>query len=72
MARTKLILMLASLTSSTDLVQLKSLKKKFYFENIFKGSPDQSPFIFETIVGKGRIRHRTTRKLNDVIDFEPI
>ena len=31
---------------------------------IFKGSPDQSHFIFEINVGKGRIRHRTTLKLN--------
>ena len=64
MARTKLILMLASLTSSTDSVQLKSLKKNFYFENIFKGSPSPRQFIFEINVGNRRIRHRTTLKLN--------
>ena len=34
----------------------------------FKGSSDPSHFIFEIIVGKGRIRHRTTLKLNIWID----
>ena len=37
--------------------------------NTFKGSPDQSHFIFEINVGKSRIRHRTTLKLNNVISF---
>ena len=32
-----------------------------------KGSPDLSHFTFEIIVGKGRIRHRTTLNLNDTI-----
>ena len=32
----------------------------------FKGSSDPSHFIFETNVGKRRIRHRTTMNLNDV------
>ena len=32
-----------------------------------KGSPDQSHFIFKTIVGKSRIRHKTIPNLNDVI-----
>ena len=31
----------------------------------FKGSLDLSHFIFEMNVGKTRIRHRTTLKLND-------
>ena len=31
----------------------------------FKGSSDPSNFIFEINVGKSRIRHRTTLKLND-------
>ena len=31
----------------------------------FKGSSDQSHFIFEIDVGKSRIRHRTTLKLKD-------
>ena len=35
------------------------------FEAEFKGSPDQIHFIFESNVGKGRIRHATTPKLND-------
>ena len=30
-----------------------------------KGSSEQSHFIFEINVGKSRIRHRTTIKLND-------
>ena len=34
---------------------------------MIKGSSDQSHFIFEINVGKSRIRHRTTLKLNDVI-----
>ena len=34
----------------------------------FKGSPDQSLFIFEIDVGKGRIRHRTTQETNFLID----
>ena len=33
----------------------------------FKGSPDSSHFIFEINVGKGRIRHRTTPNLNNVV-----
>ena len=32
---------------------------------IFKGSSDQSHFIFEINVGKKRIRHGTTMNLND-------
>ena len=32
--------------------------------NNFKGSPVHSHFIFEINVGKSRIRHRTTLKLN--------
>ena len=32
-----------------------------------KGSPDQSYFILEINVGKGRIRHRTAKNWNDVI-----
>ena len=31
----------------------------------FKGSQDPNHFIFEINVGKRRIRHRTTLKLND-------
>ena len=31
----------------------------------FKGSSDQSPFIFEINLGKSRIRHTTTLKWND-------
>ena len=31
----------------------------------FKGSSDPSHFIFEINVGKSRIRHTTTLKLND-------
>ena len=31
----------------------------------FKGSSDPSHFIFEINIGKGRIRHATTPKLND-------
>ena len=40
----------------------------------FKGSPDQSHFIFEINVGKSRIRHITTLNLNDIssIDFASI
>ena len=34
---------------------------------IFKGSSDQRHFIFEVNVGKSRIRHKTTLKLNDAI-----
>ena len=34
------------------------------FLNIFKGSPDQSHFIFELNVGQRRIRHTTTLNLN--------
>ena len=32
---------------------------------ILKGSPDQSHFIFEINVGKSRIRHKTTSKIED-------
>ena len=39
-----------------------------WFMVIFKGSPDPSHFIFGIIVGKSRIRHRTTLKLNFYID----
>ena len=35
----------------------------------FKGSSEASHFIFEIIVGKSRIRHRTILNLNDVIDY---
>ena len=38
----------------------------------FKGSPDPSHFIFEINIGKGRIRHRTTLKLNFQIDSKSI
>ena len=38
----------------------------------FKGSYDQSHFIFETNVGKKRIRHRTTQKLNLQTDSKSI
>ena len=31
----------------------------------FKGSPDPTHFILEIIVGKSRIRRKTTQKLND-------
>ena len=33
-----------------------------------EGSPDRSHFIFEIYVGKRRIRHRTTLKMNFWID----
>ena len=36
--------------------------------NWIKGSSDQSHYIFEINVGKSRIRHRTTLKLNFYID----
>ena len=32
----------------------------------FKGSSNQTHFIFEINVGKGRIRHRTAKNLNDL------
>ena len=35
------------------------------FFDIFKGSSDQNHFIFETHVGKSRIRYRTTLNLNE-------
>ena len=35
--------------------------------NNFKGGPDHSHFIFEINVGKSRIRHRTTLKLNNLL-----
>ena len=34
----------------------------------FKGSPDQTHFIFEINVGEGRIRHRRTQESNFQID----
>ena len=37
-----------------------------------KGSTDPSHFIFEINVGKGRMRHRTTLKLNFWIDSKSI
>ena len=40
----------------------KSLESNDFHQ--IKGSSDQSYFIFEINVGKGRIRHRTTLKLN--------
>ena len=39
-------------------------KIHFYFSD-FKGSSDSNHFIFEIDVGKSRIRHTTTLKLND-------
>ena len=39
--------------------------KMVAFQMVVKGSPDPSHFIFEINVGKKRIRHRTTLKLND-------
>ena len=38
----------------------------------FKGSPDQSHFIFEINVGEGRIRHRRTQESNFQIDSKTI
>ena len=38
----------------------------------FKGSLDPSHFIFEINVGKRRIRHRTTLKLNCQINSKSI
>ena len=38
-----------------------------YIAKQFKGSPDQSHFIFEINVGKSRIRHRTTLNWNHLI-----
>ena len=38
----------------------------------FKDSSDQSHLIFEINVGKKRIRHRTTLKLNFEIDSKSI
>ena len=38
----------------------------------FKGSSDQSHFIFAINVGKSRILHRTTLKLNSKIDSKSI
>ena len=43
--------------------------RRFYRSDIFKGSPDSSNFNFEINVGKSRIRHRTTLKLNKVIFY---
>ena len=42
--------------------------------SLFKGSSDQSHFIFEINVGKSRIRHRQTLNLiaSSSISFEPI
>ena len=41
--------------------------KNCHYESFpdFKGGSDPSHFIFEINVGKGRIRHTTTLKLND-------
>ena len=40
--------------------------------SILKGSPHPSHFIFEINLGKSRIRHRTTLKLNFKIDSKSI
>ena len=41
--------------------------KKLMENSHFKGSSDPIHFIFETNVGKSRIRYRTTLNLNDAI-----
>ena len=50
--------------SATDPSVTESLEVKM--KNI-KGSSDPSHFIFGINVGKSRIRHKTTLKLNDAI-----
>ena len=45
----------------------KNIELPFQSDRQFKGSPDESHFIFKTIVGKSRIRHKTILNLNDVI-----
>ena len=36
----------------------------------FKGSSDQRQFVFEIIIGKRRIHHRTVLKMNFQIEFQ--
>ena len=69
MTRVPLIIQLpGNQTQNFERVQTQSSAKLNSVEDFwekFKGSQDQSYFIFEINVGKGRIRHRTT--LNDAI-----
>ena len=46
------------------IVKIKGSCPAPHVGTFFKGSPDQSHFIFEINVGKRRIRPRTTLKLN--------
>ena len=53
----------------TDDIDVSSFS--WHICRVFKGSPDQSHFIFEIIVGNWRNRHRTTPKLNDEFLHRP-
>ena len=44
---------------------MKTFHKSRIFPKIFKESSDPSHFIFESNVGKNRIRHKTILKMND-------
>ena len=55
---------LVGLTENELYTQLKNIKQHANLSKFLKGSPDTSHFIFEINVGKSRIRHRTTLKLN--------
>ena len=47
------------------------LDQEYKNDKDFKGSPDHTHFMFEINVGKSRIRHRTTLKMNgDVIQIQ--
>ena len=50
---------------SVEKITLGNTIISFHLSFRLKGSSDQIQFIFENNVGKSRIRHTTTLKLND-------
>ena len=53
-----------TMTQKNDSYRLRALIEDGFY-SVVNGCPDRSYFIFEINVGKKRIRHRTTLKLND-------